>query len=114
MSNSANAHAHRLIADPKAARARLKDIIAKRSFGRGEITLASGRKSDFYFNLKPTMLDAELEHDFPYRTDRPTYHPARLRWQGRWTVQPVPWFGAPDLRGVTHGNAFVVFRGARW
>jgi orotate phosphoribosyltransferase len=50
---------HRLIADPKAARARLKDIIAKRSFGRGEITLASGRKSDFYFNLKPTMLDAE-------------------------------------------------------
>ena len=42
-----------------ASRARLKKIIAKRSFGRGEITLASGRKSDFYFNLKPTMLDPE-------------------------------------------------------
>jgi orotate phosphoribosyltransferase len=42
-----------------AARARLADIIAKRSFGRGQITLASGRKSDFYFNLKPTMLDPE-------------------------------------------------------
>ncbi len=42
-----------------AARARLADIIRKRSFGRGEITLASGRKSDFYFNLKPTMLDPE-------------------------------------------------------
>ena len=42
-----------------ASRARLKDIIHKRSFGRGEITLASGRKSDFYFNLKPTMLDPE-------------------------------------------------------
>jgi orotate phosphoribosyltransferase len=41
------------------ARARLADIIRKRSFGRGEITLASGRKSDFYFNLKPTMLDPE-------------------------------------------------------
>jgi orotate phosphoribosyltransferase len=40
-------------------RARLFDIIRRRSFGRGEITLASGRKSDFYFNLKPTMLDAE-------------------------------------------------------
>ena len=40
-------------------RARLADIIFKRSFGRGEITLASGRKSDFYVNLKPTMLDAE-------------------------------------------------------
>jgi len=50
---------HRLVADPKIARARLREIIAKRSFARGEITLASGRKSDFYFNLKPTMLDAE-------------------------------------------------------
>jgi len=45
--------------DPKAARARLKEIIAKRSFGLGEVTLASGRKSHFYFNLKPTMLDPE-------------------------------------------------------
>lgn len=42
-----------------AGRARLADIIRVRSFGRGEITLASGRKSNFYFNLKPTMLDAE-------------------------------------------------------
>src|SRR3954464_161563 len=42
-----------------ASRARLAEIIRKRSFGRGEITLASGRKSDFYFNLKPTMLDPE-------------------------------------------------------
>src|SRR3982074_3217358 len=42
-----------------AARARLRDIIHQRSFGRGEIKLASGRVSDFYFNLKPAMLDAE-------------------------------------------------------
>src|SRR4026209_555983 len=42
-----------------ASRARLAEIIRKRSFGRGEITLASGRMSDFYFNLKPTMLDPE-------------------------------------------------------
>src|ERR1700751_4930634 len=42
-----------------ANRARLLEIIRKRSFGRGEITLASGRESDFYFNLKPTMLDPE-------------------------------------------------------
>ena len=45
-----------------ASRARLAEIIRKRSFGRGEITLASGRKSDFYFNLKPTML-AELTYE---------------------------------------------------
>lgn len=42
-----------------ASRARLADIIRTRSFGRGEIKLASGRTSNFYFNLKPTMLDAE-------------------------------------------------------
>jgi orotate phosphoribosyltransferase len=42
-----------------AARARLRDIIHRRSFGYGEVKLASGRVSDFYFNLKPTMLDAE-------------------------------------------------------
>jgi orotate phosphoribosyltransferase len=42
-----------------ASRARLHEIIRKRSFGRGDITLASGRKSNFYFNLKPTMLDPE-------------------------------------------------------
>jgi orotate phosphoribosyltransferase len=42
-----------------ASRARLQKIIAKRSFGRGEVTLASGRKSDFYFNLKPTMMNPE-------------------------------------------------------
>ncbi|HMN50960.1 MAG TPA: orotate phosphoribosyltransferase [Xanthobacteraceae bacterium] len=45
--------------DSKTARARLQEIITARSFGRGEITLASGRKSDFYFNMKPTMLDPE-------------------------------------------------------
>src|ERR1700746_1783764 len=48
-----------LVLSKSASRARLHEIIRKRSFGRGEITLASGRKSDFYFNLKPTMLDPE-------------------------------------------------------
>ena len=42
-----------------ASRARLLETIRRRSFGRGEVTLASGRKSDFYFNLKPTMMDPE-------------------------------------------------------
>ena len=42
-----------------ASRARLLEIIRRRSFGCGEVTLASGRKSDFYFNLKPTMMDPE-------------------------------------------------------
>jgi orotate phosphoribosyltransferase len=49
----------RPLPDPASARARLADIIFARSFGYGEIKLASGRISNFYFNLKPTMLDAE-------------------------------------------------------
>ncbi len=41
-------------------RARLIDIIKVRSFTKGaEIKLASGRSSNFYFNMKPTMLDPE-------------------------------------------------------
>ena len=41
-------------------RERLLDIIRRRSFSQGgEFTLASGRKSTIYFNLKPTMLDPE-------------------------------------------------------
>lgn len=36
---------------------RLRDLIASRSFRQsGEFTLASGRTSTLYFNLKPTML----------------------------------------------------------
>lgn len=38
----------------------LFDIITRRSFRAGrEFTLASGRKSTIYFNLKPTMLDPD-------------------------------------------------------
>lgn len=41
-------------------RARLIAIITERSFGTGvEIKLASGRTSNFYFNMKPTMLHPE-------------------------------------------------------
>ncbi|HVY41569.1 MAG TPA: orotate phosphoribosyltransferase [Hyphomicrobiaceae bacterium] len=43
-----------------ADRARLINIVRRRSYGTGvEIKLASGRISNFYFNLKPTMLDPE-------------------------------------------------------
>lgn len=39
-------------------RARLKEIIIEKSYRFGkEMTLASGKKSHHYFNMKPTMLD---------------------------------------------------------
>ena len=37
-------------------RATLRELIKKHSFMQGEFTLASGRRSGFFFNLKPTML----------------------------------------------------------
>ncbi len=40
-------------------RKKIFDLIKKRSFGRGKIKLASGKESDFYFDLKPTMLHPE-------------------------------------------------------
>jgi len=41
-------------------RARLIEIIKARSFQEGpEFKLASGKTSQFYFNMKPTMLDSE-------------------------------------------------------
>ena len=42
-----------------AMRAKLIDLIAARSFGRKKITLASGRESNFYFDMKPTMFHPE-------------------------------------------------------
>src|SRR5262249_22524846 len=58
----------------------------------------------------PALVSAALAEDFACRTDRPTYHPARLetREQG-WFVHPVAWFGSADLRGLTQANALVVF-----
>lgn len=45
---------------PPDARSRLIAIVRERSYRYGtEITLASGRKSLFYFNMKPTMLHPE-------------------------------------------------------
>lgn len=41
-----------------ALRKTLRAIIAEKSFSTGkEMTLASGKKSNFYFNMKPSMLD---------------------------------------------------------
>jgi orotate phosphoribosyltransferase len=51
------------MADMETARNRLVAIIERRSFSTGsEIQLVSGRSSNFYFDMKPTMLDPEGAH----------------------------------------------------
>jgi molybdopterin molybdotransferase len=58
----------------------------------------------------PFLVRAVLAQDFAYRTDRPTYHPALLdAAETGWRVRAVPWYGSPDLRGLTKANAFVIF-----
>jgi orotate phosphoribosyltransferase len=42
---------------PEDERKALFEIIRYRSFGRGDVTLSSGRSSNFYFDMKPSMLD---------------------------------------------------------
>ena len=41
------------------SRDRLRQLLAERSYQRRRVTLASGRQSDFYFDSKQTVLDAE-------------------------------------------------------
>jgi orotate phosphoribosyltransferase len=42
--------------------AELREIIRRRSIRLGKFTLASGRESDLYLNLKPTMMDPRGAH----------------------------------------------------
>ncbi len=57
----------------------------------------------------PKMVQAQLVEDFPYRTDRPTYHPAWLEaTSAGFRVRVVPWLGSPDLRGLLRANALIV------
>jgi molybdopterin molybdotransferase len=58
----------------------------------------------------PHFVSASLSEDFAYRTDRPTYHPARLEAGAKgWSVRPVPWIGSADLRSLTRANALILF-----
>lgn len=41
------------------SRARLRELLAERSYQRRRVVLASGRESDFYFDSKQTVLGAE-------------------------------------------------------
>jgi molybdopterin molybdotransferase len=61
-------------------------------------------------NLGPRVVQGILAEDFTYRTDRPTYYPARLEAnEVGWRVHPVPWFGSADLRALTAADALVLF-----
>lgn len=57
--NTETAHIYRPKAERQSERKQLFDILCQKSLISGEpITLTSGRISDYYFNTKPTMMDA--------------------------------------------------------
>jgi molybdopterin molybdotransferase len=60
-------------------------------------------------DASPRMVNAVLAEDYTYRTDRPTYHPARVEAEeSGLRVRVVPWLGSADLRGLAAANAFVL------
>jgi len=56
----------------------------------------------------PTALPARLNHDFPHRSDRPTFHPSELTWTPTGlAARPVTWHGSTDLRATVEANGMV-------
>jgi molybdopterin molybdotransferase len=67
------------------------------------------RRQAGHQDIGPTIVRAKLLEDFAYLSDRPTYHPAWLTSTDEgWQVQPTPWFGSSDMRGLLQANAFVL------
>ena len=60
-------------------------------------------------NPLPAEWPAVLKRDFHYPTKRLTYHPAKLSiGQSGFEVEPVDWYGSPDLRALTAADALII------
>lgn len=59
---------------------------------------------------EPQSLPARLEVEHTSKGDRPTYHPARIRWTADGpTVSPVRWHGSSDLHATVDANGTALF-----
>jgi len=67
-------------------RRQLMALIRERSFGRGRIRLASGRESDFYFDLRPT-----------------TMHPAGSAWLAELVLEALADMQVDAIGGLETG-----------
>ncbi len=82
----------------------VSSLVGFELFVRPALRIMMGKAADI------ALLPATLAVDFSYRTDRPTYHPARLELtDAGLQATPVPWFGSPDLRALSAANGFVRF-----
>src|SRR5438105_15890512 len=67
-------------------RAELFELIRTRSFGRGKITLTSGRESDYYIDMRPT-----------------TVHPAGATYVGELIADALEGTNAEFIGGLEAG-----------
>jgi molybdopterin molybdotransferase len=59
---------------------------------------------------EPKTVSARLLVEHQSRGDRPTYHPAYLRWEAAGAVvRPIRWQGSSDLQATVETNCMVVF-----
>ena len=57
----------------------------------------------------PLTTALPMAEDLSVVNDRPTYHPARLEYgESGCRVRPLPWRGAPDLRGLQPADSLLV------
>ena len=57
----------------------------------------------------PVVATLPLAEPVAEVNDRPTYRPAKLEMgEAGWSVRPLPWAGAPDLRGLQPADALLV------
>ncbi|MBA4065560.1 MAG: molybdenum cofactor biosynthesis protein [Isosphaera sp.] len=57
----------------------------------------------------PVTVSVPLAEGVAEVNDRPTYRPAKLEpAEVGWAVRPLPWLGAPDLRGLQPADALIV------
>ena len=64
-----------------------------------------------YAEPGPMTTALPLAEAIAVTNDRPTYHPARLEMsENGYTVRPLPWLGAPDLRGLQPADALLVLQ----
>jgi molybdopterin molybdotransferase len=83
----------------------VSSVVSFELFVRPAIGKIAGRN-----NAALEALNGRLTADFVHRSDRPTYHPARLSAaDGQWRVEPLTWLGSADLRTFVEANALAIF-----
>lgn len=89
-------------------RAELHEIIRTRSFKRGSFILSSGKVSDLYFNLKPTMMSARGAY-LSARAFLTVLAAEKADYLGGLEMGAIPLIGAVAAVGCAEGRSVSTF-----